>query len=342
MNVNYMEEKIPQLKKLQNVRMTDIEKARMRESLVRHMEQFPLASTNAASVRTPEKATPSPYAPLWGGAVFMRIMASALVLVLLVGSGTTFASAEALPGSFLYPIRVHVKEKVERALLRAPEKKLAYDQARLETRIGELEMLAENEDSEEEIETIVLAKAAFVENLSDFEATLKENERSGRIAASTKTREAVLNRLDAYSTVEAPVATMALMKMSAPAAAEADVAFSGKISEEKPVIEEKKTKAKESIRELLKVSRARILEAIPETSLENEMESENSVNQIELDTYQENEDSTSTSLRETSGNESEEPAATSAEIQASTPQIKRFSDQIKKTELGATVINLSE
>ena len=186
-----MENFTEQLKNAKNIRMTDTEKARMRETLISHMEKFPLAETTTTQIRSvPKTSTASPYSipSVWSGAVFLRIAASALALVLLIGSSATFASANATPGSLLYPVRIHVKEKVERALITAPEKKLAYDQGRIETRISELETLADTTNPDD-TDAVLTAKAAFTENLSDFQTTLKETESSGRLAVSVKTRE---------------------------------------------------------------------------------------------------------------------------------------------------------
>jgi hypothetical protein len=248
-----MEQFTEQLKKGKNIRMTDAESARIKEALTAHMQvvSFP---TNAAVA--PQRIL-SPYTTkLSGMAVFMRVMASALVLVTLIGSGAAFASADATPGTFLYPIRIHVKEAAERALLRAPEKKLAYDQARLETRITELETLADTTAAEDP-ETVFVAKAAFTENLGDLEQALVETENSGRVAVTTETRQAIAARLSAYAPEHEAtpmMATMATVSLSAKETANAKVRVTNEDSTDK------KEKLKESIRELLKVSRARILE----------------------------------------------------------------------------------
>ncbi len=276
-----MENFTEQLKNAKNIRMTDTEKARMRETLISHMEKFPLAETTTTQIRSvPKTSTASPYSipSVWSGAVFLRIAASALALVLLIGSSATFASANATPGSLLYPVRIHVKEKVERALITAPEKKLAYDQGRIETRISELETLADTTNPDD-TDAVLTAKAAFTENLSDFQTTLKETESSGRLAVSVKTREQVLARLSAYADPVAPVmATMSLAAAkTAPETAaptlmktsvRMDTGASAEVEENQdtPLIpvtssdKKEKNKLKESIHELLKVGREQILE----------------------------------------------------------------------------------
>lgn len=286
--MNYTTE---QLKKGREIRMTETERISMRENLAAFMKAHPAPESKASSFVS---NLPSPYSQAWGGLVFMRVMASALVLVLLVGSGATFASAKAVPGSLLYPIRIHVKEKAERALLHAPEKKLAYDQARLEARISELETLAAA-DKEEDPETVFTAKAAFTENLSDFEKTLALNEESGRIAVSLQTREAIASRLAAYAPEpEAPVATMMMAKMSV-VSATAETTLDTQIAqtEQEPITEDAKGKRKDGIRELLKVSRIRIMEhqvLAPKETDKAADTTENSEPKEETDTQKPNDD----------------------------------------------------
>ena len=66
-----------------------------------------------------------------------RALPASLALVLLVGVGTAFAAEGALPGDFLYPIKISVNEKVLTAVALLPKAKASAETRILERRLEE-------------------------------------------------------------------------------------------------------------------------------------------------------------------------------------------------------------
>ena len=117
---------------LSSVKMTRKEKSLMQRQL--------LAFTYAQS-------TPSPYQRYFVS--IQKTFALALVLVLAIGSITKPASAGALPGDFLYAVKI-MHEEIQAATINAPEKKVTNEIKRTETRIKEATLLAKDKGLDKE------------------------------------------------------------------------------------------------------------------------------------------------------------------------------------------------
>ena len=103
---------------LKSIRLTDVEKARMLESIF----------------ATP---IPSPY--------MKRIPVFAFVysfILLITAGGITYASASSLPGDVLYTIKTGVVESVLDVVNRSPENRIVWEEEKVERRIVEAEVLA--------------------------------------------------------------------------------------------------------------------------------------------------------------------------------------------------------
>src|SRR3989344_2489318 len=64
-------------------------------------------------------------------------------LILFIGSATAFASLESLPGDFLYGVKTDVIEKIPSFLFTSPKERAKDNSQKVETRLKELEVLAE-------------------------------------------------------------------------------------------------------------------------------------------------------------------------------------------------------
>ena len=73
-----------------------------------------------------------------------RTVATALVLVLMLGSGTSYAAEGALPGDILYPVKKVVNEGVRGALAVSPQAQVAWQTERASRRLAEAETLVQN------------------------------------------------------------------------------------------------------------------------------------------------------------------------------------------------------
>ncbi len=110
-------------------------------------EKVALKNSVMLFVDTYQASQPSPYvkkSPYFSGFSFAHVgklvTAGAFLVVLGVG-GITAASAKALPGDFLYPVKINLKEKIEEKIALTPEAKLVFRQKRMETRLQEVETL---------------------------------------------------------------------------------------------------------------------------------------------------------------------------------------------------------
>ena len=83
------------------------EKAKMRENLIEHIKASPTALSMGAPDAAPRVS--SPYAKYLKRAG--RVVAP-LMLVIIIGGGTSYAAESSLPGDLLYPVKIHVNENV--------------------------------------------------------------------------------------------------------------------------------------------------------------------------------------------------------------------------------------
>lgn len=100
------------------------ERVNGREHLLGFMEQNGRVTFNLRSIASVVKT-------------FFRMPMLALGLVLLVTTSVAAAADSVLPGSFLYPVKLHVTEPIQKLLLRTPERRTEWELKRLERRITE-------------------------------------------------------------------------------------------------------------------------------------------------------------------------------------------------------------
>lgn len=131
------------IEELKNIRMTNAEKTHMLERVL------------SAPIESPYMK-PSPFAgrrmPVFAFIYSQHtrvILTSCLILVLSIG-GATYASGTSLPGDLLYPIKTRVVEPMLDIVNSAPEKKIVWEEQKVERRIVEAEMLAEKDKLDEE------------------------------------------------------------------------------------------------------------------------------------------------------------------------------------------------
>lgn len=120
-----------------NIRLSDADRARLREHLVTYMEYQPIRKKQKQAVQSTSRSLP----------VFSFFRAhhisGALMIALLTSSfGMTFAAADALPGDLLYGVKVDVNEELVGAFITDTEKKIAWERERAERRLDEASQLA--------------------------------------------------------------------------------------------------------------------------------------------------------------------------------------------------------
>jgi hypothetical protein len=119
------------------------------------------------------------------------IATAALVCVLVVGVGTSYAAGGALPGDALYPVKININEKFE-AVLASDVEKVALSQKLTERRLEEAEILAARGE---------LTPLASTKIASLIDVTSDEFEK--RVAMLSEIPENIEIVRDAHSTLEA-------------------------------------------------------------------------------------------------------------------------------------------
>ena len=121
----------------------------------------------------------------------------ALVLVLMLGSGTSYAAEGALPGDILYPIKKVVNEGVRGALAVSPQAQVAWQTERASRRLAEAEKLVQNNNlTQDKIAVIEQDLSDAAEHISsahgDMAAAFNAKARVATIAAPHGVDDAAL------------------------------------------------------------------------------------------------------------------------------------------------------
>lgn len=66
-----------------------------------------------------------------------------LALLIIVGGNISYAAAQSLPGDLLYPIKIHVNEKIQGVLKVTPKATAKWEQKKIENRLDEVKTLVE-------------------------------------------------------------------------------------------------------------------------------------------------------------------------------------------------------
>ena len=111
----------------ERIRLSSAEKARMREAV------FGMPAEEL-------RPRPSPYVRV-SFSLPQRVFAGVLA-IFLVGAGTASAAEGALPGDWLYPVKINVNEQVELALAQGSQQKVAVEALLASRRVQEAQTLA--------------------------------------------------------------------------------------------------------------------------------------------------------------------------------------------------------
>lgn len=157
------------LNNLRTVGMTDYEKSVIRAQLIARMEY----------AKQPARfSVPSPYLFFMRKQVLVRALIIFLVVAVAGGTTLTYASASALPGDILYPVKIHVTEALEDTLAPTPEKKIFVQKKHIENRIAEIKTLQShgpiNKAQAQQI------KEAFVDHTKELNDTINTLQSQGK------------------------------------------------------------------------------------------------------------------------------------------------------------------
>lgn len=116
-------------KKAQQIKLTETEKNFMRANIAMTMSQTPIHS---------------PYLSLSNFLKPVMATMSTLVVIIIGISGVSIGATKAMPGDFLYNMKVNVNEEVAGILISSPKQKLIWQEERVQKRISEIHTLAES------------------------------------------------------------------------------------------------------------------------------------------------------------------------------------------------------
>lgn len=164
------------------VRMNAEDKAVVRARLTAYMQS-----------RRPVKSPLSIMTTFSRASFFARSVAFVLVCLLVSGGTLSYASADALPGDILYPVKVKVKEEVEAKLAITTEAKIEVETKRIERRLNEVQTLLQENDTSPEKHK--LAEVYMAEHVNAFTKDIKKLQEAGEVEAiltATSTLEPIL------------------------------------------------------------------------------------------------------------------------------------------------------
>lgn len=198
-----MQDFFEELNKLsKSLRLEETKKAEFRNELMRYMNMHPVKHREQKNVFIKTFS-------------YFKIHRTALVpvlacAVLVLGTGTSYAAADTLPGDFLYAIKVHVNEEVKAALILDEDKKADFEITRAEARLAEADNLAAqgrlNAEIQAQVETKLKNHSEKVERrikkLEDSGDTEKAASLAAHFEASLQAHTNILSAIEKESTSE--------------------------------------------------------------------------------------------------------------------------------------------
>lgn len=164
----------------------------------------------------------------------MPIVIGAMIVALLAGGGTAYASQTSLPGDTLYPVKL-MTEDVQTAVARSPEKKVEMETKFANRRVEEIKNLQEklkNRNGEIKLEVVEKAMERAAKRLDKAEARISEMEegklKEKALEAASRLEEALQNHEQILSDLAGEVPDIAeevLLRAQAKAALHAERAL---------------------------------------------------------------------------------------------------------------------
>ena len=182
------------INKMKSERMTEEEKISIHFRVMTFMENNPVS-------KIPVRIR-SPYFSRFSFARFSKIAGTSMLLMIIGVGGLTYASAGALPGDFLYPVKVSFKEKIEEQLAFTPVKKVAFRQKKIETRYNEVEtLIKQNKVTPENISVATTNINIEKEKLNNDLTEVTKTDPQIAVLAKTQIEEAIKTHQDKIITL---------------------------------------------------------------------------------------------------------------------------------------------
>src|SRR5690606_3090567 len=128
-------------KRAEKVKLSAYERDELRGRLLAYMEYHPLPE-GRRNVATGQASVRKTSVPLWQNGWYLgRLAGSVAVLFLAI---VPALAEKSLPGDVLYPVKVRFNEELRSAMNTSPYQQLEWETERLERRLAEAQLLAEN------------------------------------------------------------------------------------------------------------------------------------------------------------------------------------------------------
>lgn len=179
------------IQELKHIQLTKTEKSEMREHLLAYAQLHPVTQKT--------RSIPSPFMMWRVGGVF------AMLALLLVGGGISYASGNALPGQPFYQIKVSVVEPIAGALIPTTQGKAAWENVLAERRLTEASTLAAQNN-------LTATTSAYIEHQIAIHTTNAEKAAQklayeGHTDDALQVRSDLEARLSAHATLLATIGT---------------------------------------------------------------------------------------------------------------------------------------
>lgn len=138
-------------KKAENIRLSTAERADLRARVVSYMEYHPLPKQAKSNI--PTLVTTEPYRVVRINYAYFGSFIGAFTMLLLIV--IPVVAEKAVPGDTLYPVKVQFNEEIRSTLSFSPYAKVEWETERLERRLAEARLLADEGRLTEEIEAAV-------------------------------------------------------------------------------------------------------------------------------------------------------------------------------------------
>lgn len=199
--------------KAQSVKLQAVERAELRNRVLSYMEYHPLSSAQKIGEGKLQDGTQFSYfrMPFSVSNVF-RLSALTALLVLVV---IPVLAEKTVPGDTLYAVKVRFNEEVISTLKLSPYEKVEWETERLNRRIAEAKLLANEGKLTDEVEAeIVAAVQEHTESVEESIEELREDDADQAALASIELSSTLQMQSDSLqSESESPVAMLA-MKIS--------------------------------------------------------------------------------------------------------------------------------
>lgn len=278
MNENF--EKI--IEEAKKVSLRKEEKTKIREFLLSFIKENPILPKGGVVIkdmgfRLKGQETQSSWSNILVNSfkLVIKPMPLAILLIIAVSGGVSFASGSALPGEPLYPVKINFNEEVRSMLTFSTEAKADFETQRLNKRIEEAEELAIKGKLDSKIRAQI--ESSFEDHSEQINKEIQKLEAQGNLEASAKINskfeaslkaherilEEILEEIDEVRTeIKTNLNPLSLkVKQEAKIASESKVRVGEIISGKVRASEEAKTEAEISAQSRLKAAEKKITES---------------------------------------------------------------------------------